>query len=343
MSYQKNKLLRSAAITSFAATSFAALALIGCTFNSIASEDAKPIVKAPVTNLTIAEVNKAFDVAITLAKNTNGPGEPALWTLQDDDTTIYIFGSFHYLPEGLAWKSPRISAAFTKAEKVYFEVDISSPEAMVKVQALIMEKGVFADGATLKDYLDDEQEKIINDGVKKLNLTLDQLNGLKPWLASMQLGQMNLGRSAYSPANGVEAVLAAEATKTGMEFGYLETADMQIKAISSDTMELQSTALVYVAGLLDKGVEMIEVTADEWRDGDIVGLGELIRDDGSFGASEAYENLIVNRNRNWVPQIEAMLDAPGTIFIAVGAGHLAGPDSVIKMLEANGHKIAGPH
>jgi uncharacterized protein YbaP (TraB family) len=316
---------------------------MGCTFNSTASEGVKSTAKALVKNLSVADINKAIDAAIVKAKTTTGPGEPALWTLKDEDTTIYIFGSFHALPDDAKWQSPRINAAFAKAEKVYFEVDLSTPEKMATVQALIMERGVFTDGATLKDYLDDAQEKIVNEGAEKLGFTLDQLDALKPWLASMQLGQINLGRSSYSAANGVEAVLTAEAKKTGMEFGYFETADLQIKAISGDTLEVQSTALVYAAGSLDKGVELTEVMADEWRDGDVVGIGGLITDDGSFGASEAYNNLIVKRNRNWVPQIEAMLDTPGTVFIAVGAGHLAGPDSVINMMKANGHKITGPH
>ena len=57
------------------------------------------------------------------------------------------------------------------------------------------------------------------------------------------------------------------------------------------------------------------------------------------GDREFYDALFLNRNTNWVPQIEAMLDEPGNVLIAVGAGHLAGPDSVITMLESKGHTL----
>ena len=51
---------------------------------------------------------------------------------------------------------------------------------------------------------------------------------------------------------------------------------------------------------------------------------------------EVYETLLVRRNTNWAGQIQTMLDGSGTAFIAVGAAHLAGDDSVQAILEGRG-------
>jgi uncharacterized protein YbaP (TraB family) len=52
-----------------------------------------------------------------------------------------------------------------------------------------------------------------------------------------------------------------------------------------------------------------------------------------------YEDLLVTRNNNWLPQIVKMLNDAPTEFVLVGALHLAGPDSVLAKLKAKGYKI----
>lgn len=95
--------------------------------------------------------------------------------------------------------------------------------------------------------------------------------------------------------------------------------------------------------MLDESPQMLDQLVDEWADGDIAGIASLVASPDGVGFSgPVYESLLVERNRNWVPQIEAMLDEPGSVLIAVGAGHLAGPDSVITMLRDKGYQVEGP-
>ena len=49
--------------------------------------------------------------------------------------------------------------------------------------------------------------------------------------------------------------------------------------------------------------------------------------------------LLTDRNARWAQQIDERMDRPGTTFVAVGAGHLAGAESVQRMLEARGMKV----
>ena len=88
--------------------------------------------------------------------------------------------------------------------------------------------------------------------------------------------------------------------------------------------------------------EMLDGVVDEWADGDVAGLGAMVASPDVNGGEELYGPLFKERNANWAPQIEAMLDEPGTVFVAVGSGHLAGPDSVITMIRNDGYEVTGP-
>jgi uncharacterized protein YbaP (TraB family) len=54
------------------------------------------------------------------------------------------------------------------------------------------------------------------------------------------------------------------------------------------------------------------------------------------------DNLLVRRNKNWVPKLEAMLASGRPHFVTVGIGHLVGRDSVVAMLRAKGYTVTGP-
>ncbi|WP_340692702.1 TraB/GumN family protein, partial [Hyphomonas sp.] len=92
----------------------------------------------------------------------------------------------------------------------------------------------------------------------------------------------------------------------------------------------------------DEGAAMLDALVDEWADGDVNGLGLLLANPDMMGSEEVYDALLKERNETWAPQIAAMLETPGTRLIAVGAGHLAGDDSVIAMLRADGFEVTGP-
>ena len=49
-----------------------------------------------------------------------------------------------------------------------------------------------------------------------------------------------------------------------------------------------------------------------------------------------YQRLLVERNRNWLPKIEALFARHGPAFVVVGAAHLVGPDGLLAMLRGQG-------
>ncbi len=293
---------------------------------------------------TKAELLAEFNAVIETAETTSGPGHPALWTLADDDTTIYLFGTVHLLRPGMDWRSDAFETAFADADKLVFEVDMKSPEGQKALMKDFISRGFYTDGKTLRAALDDETEAVVEAALDTVGLPIDAVNAMEPWMVAANLGVMKLQKDGYDPEAGVESVLGAEAAAAGKTFGYLEQASDQADAFDLLPETVQIAFLYETALLLDESALMLDKLVDEWADGDIAGLGVMVAspDAAGMGGDAVYKSLLLNRNRNWVPRIEAMLDQPGTVFVAVGAAHLAGPDSVVTMLRANGHDVTGP-
>ena len=297
------------------------------------------VIKVPeTTEDQLAQLQASFEQA----QSTSGPGAPLMWTLKDSDTTLYLFGTVHILRPEIEWRTADFDAAFGAADKLVVEADVSSPEGQQALAALIPKYAVFQDGNTLTGVLDDEDEEIIETALASLNIPIAAMDTVKPWFVGLQMSVMQMVQAGYDPESGLETILTAEANKAGKRLGFLETAEDQFSVIAGGELEDQIDGLVFASETLELGPQLLDGLVSEWADGDLAGLSAIIANPVAFGGEDAYNSLLVERNRNWIPQIKAMLDEPGTVFIAVGAAHLAGDDSVIKMLRDEGLEVAGP-
>lgn len=320
----KFSLLKTAALSAFVATS---MGMTGC--NSKTSGDA----------LSQKAAMERIEKSVEKARKTTGPGHPAMWKMADDDTTVYLFGTVHLLPKDLEWKTQSFSKAFDTADKLIMEINASDTTMQEKMQTLLLSKAQMPDGKTLSSFLDEEQKAIVQKAAENVGLPYAGLENFQPWFSSLQMTMVSIMRNGYDPMAGVEQVLTTEAQSKGMSFGNLETVEEQINFLAGGTIEEQVEGLVFAAQTIDFGPEMLNALVEEWADGDVAGLSAMMGEPAMFGTKEAYETLIVKRNKNWIPKLETLLDEPGTKFVAVGAGHLSGPDSVIKMLQDKGHTV----
>lgn len=292
---------------------------------------------APESSVASAEdISAALKSAAERAKASTGPGSPALWSISDDDTTVYLFGTIHLLRPETQWRTDAFDKAFDSADTLYLEVDTNSPEGQAAVQRIVAEKGIFTDGETLMGVLDDDDEATLMSVMTPLGATAEAINEFKPWLLGLQLTVGSIIQAGYDPNKGVDTLLAIEAKSDGKSLKYLETIERQIGILSSADMDEQIDGLMVTVETLNLGTEFVDVLASEWADGDVTGLTATMADPLVFGGQEGYEALMVDRNRDWIPAIEAALDEPGVKFVAVGAGHMVGSDSVIAMLETQG-------
>ena len=263
----------------------------------------------------IVEASEATAVAETSA--------PALWKVADEDTTIYLFGTVHALPENVEWTTPALDNALASSDSIVTEIKMG-PEIGQEMQSLVMAKGILPSGTTLRSLLTDEQTASYEEALGKLSIPPAAFDQFEPWYAGMMMSMLPLLQQGYSPDAGVEKVLL---TKAGdKEQQALETIEFQISVFDELPQDSQIGFLVEASEGVDEIKPMLDKMVAEWVEGDADALATLMNE-GLTDPALA-ESLLYMRNRNWADWIDTRLETPGTVFIAVGAGHLAGDNSV---------------
>lgn len=262
------------------------------------------------------------------------PLKPALWKVSDEDTTIYLFGTVHALPKGLVWLDGPVAAALDASSQLLTEI----PEVpAADQQKAVMTVGLLQ-GETLRSLMDDADRAAYEALLARLKIPPQAFDALKPWLAGITLGVMPYAMAGYAQSDGAEAVLRKAALAKGKSLGALETADYQLSLFDQLPRETQLKFLNQAVRDFDRGLGLIATMTDEWGSGDPDGLGQLLND--NMDDPTLAETLLYQRNRNWAVWVRQRLQQPGTIFVAVGAGHLAGPNSVQDALKAQGVETA---
>jgi hypothetical protein len=164
---------------------------------------------------------------------------------------------------------------------------------------------------------------------------------MRPWLVSMTLSVLPMLKAGYQPTSGIDMVLLAQSKKEQRPVKGFETMEDQIHMVA-DVPEAEQVKMLHkdLAELDESTAETNEIVA-AWERGDVETIGKIDNDELATKYPEEYKRLVVDRNQRWVTTLEGLLKDPatGTVFVAVGAAHLAGPDSVIKLLEKDGWKV----
>ena len=261
---------------------------------------------------------------------------PALWVVRDADSTLYLFGTVHVLRPTTAWGSPRVDAAFDSADQIWFE--ISNPDDQAAVVPLIHQYGLSPD-RPLSSLLTAEEMTTLNNVAAGAGLPPGQIDVFRPWFAGLALSMAPLLKAGYDPQSGVELVLKARAGAAGKPIQGLETIDKQISILAGMSEADQLAFLRTLLESYDEATVELDRMVGAWAAGDVATLEAVAVTEMQSETPALYEALLVRRNTDWANQIQTMLEGSGTAFIAVGAAHLAGDDSVQEILEDRGVRV----
>ena len=258
---------------------------------------------------------------------------PALWVVKDADSTLYLFGSVHVLRPTTGWASPRVQAAFDSASDIWFE--ISNPDDQAAIVPLIQQRGLSLD-TPLSSRLTPEENTQLDEAAKAMGASAAQLQPMRPWLAALSLSVAPLVKAGYDPKSGVELVLKARAEAAGKPVHGFETIDKQIGILADLPDDVQLAFLRETLKDYDEATVKLDEMVEDWARGDVPAIERLMVQEMKTDSPALYKALLVDRNTDWANQIQTLLQGSGTAFIAVGAAHLAGPDSVQAQLKARG-------
>lgn len=271
---------------------------------------------------------------LLLAASAPPVAHPALWVVRDADTTIYLLGTVHALPAGLAWQDARIARAVARSDRLVIETLAGDPQTMA---ALLFEMGTdrAAGLPPLADRVPPEKRALLAALIGKAGVPAALIDAMETWTAAFLLARPMLDALGLSSDSGVEEVLKRSFVARSRPVEGLETVRQQLDYVDGLPEADQRR-------LLDGFVERPEQVRAEfgrmlaaWGKGDEAAIARSF--DQELTASPALrDRLLTRRNAAWAAGIEARLARPGTILVAVGAGHLAGAQSVQAMLARRG-------
>jgi uncharacterized protein len=264
-------------------------------------------------------------------------GHPALWEVSDPDTTIYLFGTIHLLPANYRWESPKIEQAVQKSDKLYVEtiVDPDHPQGII---AALNSLGYKSGLPPLANRIAPSKRPLLEAAIAKTGIPRPAWDRMKTWTAAFILLGVQYTGLGLAGDNGPELTLRHEFAAANKPVGQLESNAEQLGFFNSLPDSAQRA-------LLEGAVEKPETMGKEfdqmlkaWARGDVSAIATTFNEDLS-DTPALMDALLKQRNATWKGWIEQRLASPGTVMLAVGAGHLAGPDSVVNLLKKDGYRV----
>jgi uncharacterized protein YbaP (TraB family) len=262
---------------------------------------------------------------------------PALWLLADDDTKIYMFGTIHVLPPGFRWRSAALDKAVGEASELV--VETYEPPGAAEVEPA----GFFADHAPpILDRVPKDKRAPLAAAIEASGLPIDYFDRMHSWAAAMTLGIAQMlgeyGVEDPAEAPGVEDVLEEAFRGAGKPISSVEDGDAVFAALSALPEPVQTQLLIEAIEPVPADAPAAPAGAAEleW----VAGHDGAMSLEGEAGFPPAlFDVLVRRRNAAWTEWLEARLKTPGTLLFAVGAGHLAGRESVQAMLARRGLRV----
>lgn len=264
--------------------------------------------------------------------------QPAFWVVKDADSTIYLLGTIHLLKPDTVWRTEKLDAAIAESDALWLELPTTNAAAMQGEMMVLVSRYGLSPADRLSKKLTAEEIQTLDEAARLAGLSAGQLDLFRPWFAALTISTAAMTRAGYDPASGVDSKIEGIFRARNITPKGLETAEEQIKVFAGMTPEQELEYLRETMEEYHDAPTELDKMVQQWSTADLAGMEDMFVTEMKDEEPDLYAALLANRNANWVVKIEEMLQGSGTTFIAVGAGHLIGPDSVIAMLDAKGIK-----
>src|SRR6185503_12346186 len=253
------------------------------------------------------------------------------WKTTNERGVVYLVGSVHMLTKDFYPLAPSLEAAFKDSDLLVEEVDLAemlTPTA----QFSLLAKGMLPAGQTIDKVISPATMALVSSRLENLGMPLPALQQFKPWFLAMTLMAVEWQKAGFDAALGLDKHFYDRAQTDRKAVQGLETTEYQISRFDGMTMSQQDHFLAESLKDLDNEKASVQKLAAAWKAGDLPTVERFVLQDLKDDPL-LYQRLLVDRNRNWLPKIEALFARPGRAFVVVGAAHLVGPDGLLAMLK----------
>jgi len=268
-----------------------------------------------------------------LPARADGP----VWKISRGGSTLYLGGTIHMLGEDDYPLPASFETAYARAAQLVLETDLDqlqNPE----FQQRMLRQMLLPDERTLRDVLQPETWQAVADFAAARQIPPESLQHIKPSLLTIMLTTLELQRLGLA-GDGVDQLYQRRAKADHKQLGELESADAQLAFLAGMGAGREDAMVLHTLEELEQLPELLSELKIAWRRGDTAAMARVALDSWEQDFPEVYRDLLVARNRAWLPQIEALLETPSVELVLVGALHLVGSDGILQQLADRGCQI----
>lgn len=299
---------------------------------------------------------------------------PPLWQVENPQNgqQLWLYGTVHVLPQGKSpdirflqrngpsrlptpltkpeWVSPKLNRLLRRIDLLVMELDYSSQsraknKAKQSAQSDINNYNN-QEFKPLFNYLDESEKQFVIQAGKQRGLSTSNLESLSAPSTLFMLSVLPRQDTGLDKLRGVEDWLLSYARVRRISLAGLETPVLRLEAIAAamqaiDANRQHQIVLDYLGASIEEAeapLEDLELLYEMWRGAEI----EQIEQQRAAFAEyypEIYEAFLGYRNRAWIPKIIDYLNDDEKVLIAVGQGHLIGPENIRGLLTEAGYIV----
>lgn len=263
--------------------------------------------------------------------------ETSLWRVSKGANSLFIGGTIHVLRETDYPLPAAFDKAFDAATTLIFETDVAATEDPAFAQQM-MQHLMYQDGKSLQDGLSPAVYRQLEEFCAARGVPIIMFQQMRPPAAALSLMMLELQRLGISNA-GVDSHYFRRAQAENKIIAELETPAEQLAFLAGLGEGREDDFVRYSLNDMQQLETVMRDLTAAWRTGDQAQMARLSLDEMRREFPLIYRQLLADRNKKWVPRIEAMLNNPATELVLVGALHLVGSDGVLALLRARGYTI----
>lgn len=205
------------------------------------------------------------------------------------------------------------------------------------------------EGPTLIERMTEADWQVIADQAREAGIAPFMAAKMRPWFLSLSLSFPACARALPDAEHGLDVRLMELATAQGVETRALEDPMKLFASFNADPLDKQVEDLTSYLSVFGVGTDTFYTMVESYFDGEVARYMMLeqqrfLAADSPVPVAERAEEynkvvelMLTQRNRAWVPVIEAT--EGDHLVIAVGALHLSGPEGLLALLQDEGYVI----
>ncbi len=262
---------------------------------------------------------------------------PAAWRVEGKGGAMIVFGTMHRLPDGFDWFSDQIKQQLKDSRVLILETQISQVGDDY-VGYLIRQPGVATSKKPLRERLGKEDYKNFLGRVLSAGYSEKEVANYRPWYAALLVSRLNGDEAGLERSKGVEQTLSNFARVEGIELVGLESPGQQFRNFSNLPKKVELSWLENVLKEENADGAESKKLSEAWISGNLKAIEELALK-SLKETPGLYKVLVKDRNQAWAGKLTEFLEEGGQAFVAVGAAHMVGRDSVLAYLEKEGFSV----